>query len=191
MTPDPAADDASLVRACLDGDREAFAMLISRHAHSVLSVTTRMLGPADAEDVAQETFVAAYRGLTRFHFAAKFSTWLYRIAINKCHDVLRTRRPGHISLDQGGEDLSAWVATEDDAPHRELEQIELASELDRSIQSLPPLYRESFVLKHIEGLGYDEMSEILGTSRDTLKMRVYKARMLLCRSLAHLEGAHR
>jgi len=191
MTPDAAADDASLVRASLDGDREAFATLISRHAHSVLSVTTRMLGPADAEDIAQETFVAAYKGLARFHFAAKFSTWLYRIAINKCHDVLRARRPGHISLDAGGEDLSAWMATADDAPHRELEQIELAWELDRCIQSLPPLYRESFVLKHIEGLGYDEMSEILGTSRDTLKMRVYKARMLLCRSLAHLGGVRR
>ena len=94
-----------------------------------------------------------------------------------------------VSLDADGEDLSGWAATDDDTPQRELEQIELAWELDRSIQSLPPLYRESFVLKHIEGLGYDEMSEILGTSRDTLKMRVYKARLLLCRSLAHLERA--
>lgn len=166
-------------------------MLISRHAHSVLSVTTQMLGPADAEDVAQETFVAAYKGLARFHFEAKFSTWLYRIAVNKCHDALRARRPGLVSLDGDGDDAAAWVASEDDTPHRELEQIELAWELDRSIQSLPPLYRESFVLKHVEGLGYDEMSEILGISRDTLKMRVYKARMLLCRSLAHLEGARR
>jgi RNA polymerase sigma-70 factor (ECF subfamily) len=191
MTPGAGPDDASLVRASLDGDREAFAVLVSRHAQSVLSLTTRMLGTADAEDVAQETFVAAYKALPGFQFSAKFSTWLYRIAVNKCHDVIRTRRPGVFSIDsEDGEEL-AWKALEDEPPRRGLEQIELAWELDKSIDALPPLYRESFVLKHVEGLGYDEMSEILGTNRDTLKMRVYKARMLLCRSLAHLEGVRR
>ena len=75
-------------------------MLISRHAPSVFSVTTRMLGrAADAEDVAQDTFVSAYKALPRFQFESKFSTWLYRIAVNKCTDVLRARRPGHVSLD--------------------------------------------------------------------------------------------
>lgn len=191
MTPGAGPDDASLVRASLAGDREAFAVLVSRHAHSVLSVTTRMLGSADAEDVAQETFVSAYKALAGFQFTAKFSTWLYRIAVNKCHDALRTRRGGMVSLDsEDGEEL-AGKALEDETPRRDLERIELAWELDRSIQALPPLYRESFVLKHVEGLGYDEMSEILGINRDTLKMRVYKARTLLCRSLAHLEGARR
>ena len=166
-------------------------MLVSRHAHSVLSVTTRMLGTADAEDVAQETFVSAYKALPGFQFGAKFSTWLYRIAVNKCHDALRTRRAGMVSLDsEDGAEL-AWKTLEDETPRRDLEQIELGWELDKSIQALPPLYRESFVLKHVEGLGYDEMSEILGINRDTLKMRVYKARTLLCRSLAHLEGVRR
>lgn len=191
MTPGAGPDDASLVRASLEGDREAFAVLVSRHAHSVLSVTTRMLGTADAEDVAQETFVSAYKALRGFQFSAKFSTWLYRIAVNKCHDVLRTRRAGMVSLDSNDGEELAWKAIEEETPRRELEQIELAWELDRCIQALPPLYRESFVLKHVEGLGYDEMSEILGINRDTLKMRVYKARTLLCRSLAHLEGVRR
>jgi RNA polymerase sigma-70 factor (ECF subfamily) len=196
MPPDvgtgSASDDASLVRASLDGDREAFAMLVSRHARSVLSLTTRMLGATDAEDVAQETFVSAYKALPRFQFSAKFSTWLYRIGVNKCHDVLRARRPGMISLDStDGEDVVASIATDDETPYHQLEQLELGWQLDKGIQALPPLYRESFVLKHVEGLGYEEMSEILGTSRDTLKMRVYKARTLLCRSLAHLEGARR
>jgi RNA polymerase sigma-70 factor (ECF subfamily) len=165
-------------------------VLISRHAPSVFSVTTRMLGrAADAEDVAQDTFVSAYKALSRFQFESKFSTWLYRIAVNKCTDVLRSRRPGHVSLDSSeGVDMAAWPAVDDDTPHEELERIELASELERGIQALPPLYRESFVLKHVEGLGYDEMSDILGVPRDTLKMRVYKARTLLCRSLSHLAG---
>ena len=75
---------------------------------------------------------------------------------------------------------------DEETPQWELEQVELAWQLDKGIQALPHLYRESFVLKHIEGLGYDEMSEILGVNRDTLKMRVYKARTILCQSLGHL-----
>ena len=165
-------------------------MLVSRHAQSVLSVTTRMLGSAaDAEDVAQDTFVSAYKALSGFQFDAKFSTWLYRIAVNKCTDLLRARRPGTVSLDD--EAGAIWEPADYDTPQRSLEQGELAWELDQSIQALPPLYRESFVLRHVEGLGYDEMSVILGVNRDTLKMRVYKARNLLCQSLAHLDGARR
>ena len=164
-------------------------MLVSRHAQCVLSVTTRMLGSADAEDVAQEAFVAAYKALPGFQLDAKFSTWLYRIAVNKCTDILRARRPGMVSLDATGDDATIWEPADYDTPHRALEQDELAWELNQSIQALPPLYRESFVLRHIEGLGYDEMSAILGVNRDTLKMRVHKARTLLSQSLAHLDGA--
>ena len=165
-------------------------MLVSRYASSILSITSRMLGPAgDVEDVAQETFVAAYKSLAGFQHGAKFSTWLYRIAVNKCKDSLRARRPGAVPI--GADDDNepgAWEAVDEQTPHWELEQVELAWELDKGIDALPPVYRESFVLRHVEGLGYDEMSEILGVHRDTLKMRVYKARTLLCRSLAHLEG---
>ena len=187
------ADDAALVRASQRGDREAFGVLVTRHAASILSLTTRMLGQtADAEDVAQEAFVAAYKALSEFKFVSKFSTWLYRIAANKCTDALRARRPENISLDATGDGSSlAWETANEETPHWALEQAELAWELDRGIQTLPHLYRESFVLRHVEGLGYDEMSEILGVNRDTIKMRVYKARTLLCRSLAHLDGARR
>jgi RNA polymerase sigma-70 factor (ECF subfamily) len=189
MPLDASLNDAALVRRSLDGDREAFGVLVSRHARSILSVTSRMLGPtADAEDVAQETFVAAFKSLSSFQFDAKFSTWLYRIAVNKCTDVLRAKRTT-VSLDETSDDGSArWEAADEETPHSELEQIELAWELDKGIQALPHVYRESFVLKHIEGLGYDEMSEVLGVHRDTLKMRVYKARTMLCQSLAHLRS---
>jgi RNA polymerase sigma-70 factor (ECF subfamily) len=104
--------------------------------------------------------------------------------------VLRARTAGSrlARLVRRRGDADAWLAVDDDTPHGELERIELASELERGIRRCRPLYRESFVLKHVEGLAYDEMSEILGVPRDTLKMRVYKARTLLCRSLSHLAG---
>jgi RNA polymerase sigma-70 factor (ECF subfamily) len=188
MPPDISIDDAALVRRSLAGDQEAFSVLVSRHARSILSVTSRMLGPtADAEDVAQETFAAAFASLAGFQFDAKFSTWLYRIAVNKCTDTLRARRPT-VSIDETSEEGITWDIADEETPQWELEQVELAWELDKGIQALPHLYRESFVLKHIEGLGYDEMSEILGVHRDTLKMRVYKARTMLCESLGHLRS---
>ena len=116
MTWRDAADDAALVRASQQGDQEAFSLLVSRHASSILSVTTRMLGPAaDAEDVAQETFVAAYKALAGFQLDAKFSTWLYRIAVNKCTDVLRARKPGTVSLDDTHEDGAARWEPADEA----------------------------------------------------------------------------
>jgi RNA polymerase sigma-70 factor (ECF subfamily) len=187
MPLDVSLDDAALVRRSLGGDQEAFGVLVARHARSILSVTSRMLGPtADAEDVAQDTFVAAFKSLSGFQFDARFSTWLYRIAVNKCTDALRARRPT-VSLDETeGDHTPAWQATDEETPEWELEQVELAWELDKGIQALAHVYRESFVLRHIEGLGYDEMSAILGVHRDTLKMRVYKARTILCQSLGHL-----
>ena len=136
--------------------------------------------------------MAAFKAVDRFQFGAKFSTWLYGIAVNKCRDALRARRPGGISIDAGDEENSAhWEAATLDTPHSELEQVELAGQLERSIDALPFLYRESFVLRHIEGLDYGEMSAILGVHRDTLKMRVYKARTLLSQALAHLECTHK
>ena len=182
------ADDAALVRAAQRGNRDAFGVLMSRHARAILSVTTRMLGPtADAEDAAQETFVAAFKSLSSFQFGAKFSTWLYRIAVNKCADSLRGRIDT-VTLDTADDQSRvAFEAADEITPHRELERVELSSALDREIRALPPLYRESFILRHVEGLDYDEMSAILDVPRDTLKMRVYKARTLLCQSLVQYD----
>jgi len=181
-------DDAALVRAAQKGDTDAFGLLVSRHASSILSLTSRMLPERrDAEDVAQETFVSAYRALAQFQFASKFSTWLYGIAVNKCRDVLRARRPDLVPYDDDAD--GDWETTVGPAwtPEGAFEQGELAHELDRALLALPAHYRESFILRHVDGLEYDQMSDVLGVNRDTLKMRVYKARTLLCAALAHLQ----
>lgn len=192
MSFDDARDDAVLVRAAQRGDREAFGALVARHTPAILGLTSRMLGPStDAEDVAQEAFVAAYRSLAGFQFEAKFRTWLYRIAVNKCTDVLRARHANLVSFDTAGDDGPVWEPADDETPDWELAQTELAAALEEAIQALPPLYRESFVLRHVEGLDYDEMSAVLDVNRDTLKMRVYKARTQLCRVLGHLRGTYR
>lgn len=178
-------DDAQLVARSLKQDQEAFGQLIDRHASSIVNLAYRMVGNrAEAEDLAQETFLSAFKSLATFRADAKFSTWLYRIATNKCKDWLRVKRPGE-QLHDVDEALDTHVA-EDRTPERLLSQQQVALELEQAIQRLPPLYREAFVLKHVEGLSYEEMQAILGVNGDTLKMRVYKGRLQLSRELAEL-----
>jgi RNA polymerase sigma-70 factor (ECF subfamily) len=184
-------DEAKLIARSLKQDPDAFGQLVERYATVIVNLAYRMVGDrTDAEDLAQETFVAAFKALPRFRAESKFSTWLYRIAANKCKDWLRAKRPG-----QGVQDLDVdemlddGVAAEERTPERLLSQQQVAEQLDRAIQRLPPLYRAAFVLKHVEGLSYEEMQEIVGVNADTLKMRVYKGRLQLSRELAELKEA--
>jgi RNA polymerase sigma-70 factor (ECF subfamily) len=154
---------------------------------SIVNLAYRMVGNrAEAEDLAQETFLAAFKSLSTFRADAKFSTWLYRIATNKCKDWLRVKRPGQGLHDVDVDEALDVHLAEDRTPERLLSQQQVALELEQAIQRLPPLYREAFVLKHVEGLSYEEMHEILGVNGDTLKMRVYKGRVQLSRELAEL-----
>lgn len=161
-------------------------MLVERYAEPILNMAYRMMGDRmEAEDLTQETFLAAWKGLPQFRAEARFSTWLYRIAVNKCNDCLRARRRPDEQRDADGEVLDmAELAVEYVTPERELSQKEMAAHLEQALQSLPVYYREAFILKHVEGLSYEEMSEIVGVAGDTLKMRVYKARVELRRQLA-------
>jgi RNA polymerase sigma-70 factor (ECF subfamily) len=184
-------DEAKLIARSLKQDPDAFGQLVERYATVIVNLAYRMVGDrTEAEDLAQETFVAAFKALPRFRAESKFSTWLYRIAANKCKDWLRAKRPGQGVQDVDvGEVLDDGVAAEERTPERLLSQQQVAEQLDRAIQRLPPLYREAFVLKHVEGLSYEEMQEIVGVNADTLKMRVYKGRLQLSRELAELKEA--
>ena len=184
-------DEAKLIARSLKQDSDAFGQLVERYATVIVNLAYRMVGDrTEAEDLAQETFVAAFKALPRFRADSKFSTWLYRIAANKCKDWLRAKRPGQGVQDVDVDEvLDAGVAAEERTPERLLSQQQVAAQLDRAIQRLPPLYREAFVLKHVEGLSYEEMQEIVGVNADTLKMRVYKGRLQLSRELAELKEA--
>lgn len=183
-----AADEAKLVARSLNHDPDAFGQLVERYASVIVNLAYRMVGDrAQAEDLAQDTFLTAFKALPTFRAESKFSTWLYRIAANKCKDWLRVKQPGKGLHDVDVEDAPDGRMVEDRTPERVLMQQQVADQLDRAIQRLPPLYREAFVLKHVEGLSYEEMQDILGVSTDTLKMRVYKGRVQLSRDLMELK----
>jgi RNA polymerase sigma-70 factor (ECF subfamily) len=162
--------DAMCVRAVLDGDSAAFAMLVDRHAPACIRFATRMLGSReDAEDVTQETLVRAHRSLARFDDGMSFRTWIMSILINRCRTALlhRRRRTARVVLDEGAVDRAQVDGS--------ASQAELRDAIERALARLDPAQREAFLLKHVESLSYEEMATMTGVGISALKMRVQRA----------------
>jgi RNA polymerase sigma-70 factor, ECF subfamily len=162
--------DAMCVRAVLDGDSAAFALLVDRHAPACIRFATRMLGSReDAEDVTQETLVRAHRALARFDAGMSFRTWIMSILINRCRTALlhRRRRTARVVLDEGAVDRAQVDGS--------ATQAELRDAIERALARLDPAQREAFLLKHVESLSYEEMATMTGVGISALKMRVQRA----------------
>ena len=166
-----------LVLRSREGDSQAFAALVAAHQHMIHSVTFRMTGSlADAEDLAQETFIQAYQQLTQFRGDAPFGAWLRRIAINRClnwrqRDVRRARLHQEWSLEQ--------AAASDSTGHA------VARHVQDALARLNPKQRAAVVLTVYEGLSHAEAAKALGCSETTVSWRVFAARAKLKRFLKH------
>ena len=163
-------DDAILLAAAQDGDVDAFEALVRRHQTAVYRVALRMLGSrADAQDATQDTFVRAWRALPRFRRHSAVSTWFYRIVTRRSLDLIAARRPTeHI------DDLEFASATD---PARTTEQQERLRAVTQAIAALPGEQRAALVLREFEGLSYQEVAEVLGTSLPAVKGRIHRARL--------------
>jgi RNA polymerase sigma-70 factor (ECF subfamily) len=167
--------DGAAVRRVLDGDTEAFGILVERYRTELGRLAAGMLGDKDAaEDVLQEAFISAYRSLGSCRDPEKFRTWFYTIVTNRCRDALR-RKPA-VDIE------TIEVAAKDraDAP---VEDDELAAKLERAMAKLSPEQREVFVLREVEGRSYEEMSTLLDLKVDALRMRVMRAKDVLRKAL--------
>ncbi len=176
-------EDSTVVTRCLDGQVEAYGLLVNRYSGRIINLAFAMIGDRhEAEDIAQEAFVRAYRGLGRFERRAKFSSWLYQIALNLCKDHLKARSRHARSADEG------QLAILDGDPQEQAPRVvlkgELSEKMREAINRLPYLYRESFVLRHLQGLEYEEVAAITGVAADTARVRAYRARELLRQSLS-------
>ena len=189
--------DADLVGRVLSGSPDACHALVRRFERPILSVIARMVqDPALAEDLAQETFVKAFRHLERFDPERKLSSWLFKIAHNTTLDHLRRRALVTVSLDGSahGEDdrerpgdRRAELATpESIAPDRIAERAEMLSGLDAALAKLKPGYREVLLLRFREGLSYQEIADITGQPINTIKVHLHRARHLLAERLEEL-----
>jgi RNA polymerase sigma-70 factor (ECF subfamily) len=187
--------DEDLVAQAQVGDEAAFAELVHRHESRVYTLALKMLrNPADAEDVLQETFISALRGLPQFRGDSTFATWLYRIAYNATLMKLRTSAPA-VSLDEtinGDEsemprELTDW--THD--PEGALLNQEAREEMQAAVDTLSPALRSVFVLRDVDGLSTEETAAVLGVSVQVVKTRLHRARMILRNQLSDYYRARR
>ena len=172
--------DAALVQRVLEGDVEAFALLVERHHERCLRIATRLLGSVeDAEETVQDAFVRAYRALGRYEEREQFAPWLTRILVNRCRTAIgrRVRYGKTFVEDEHALDSAVTRDGADGGMWR--------AEVERALAALPHEQREAFVLKHVEELEYEAIAEITGAGISALKMRVKRARERL---RALLEG---
>ena len=171
-TTDPS--DGEVVARVLDGDGDAFRILVRRHQEMLHGHAVRMTGRSDvAADLVQASLVKAYTSLDRCRNPDKFGAWAFRIVTNRCKDYLKNIRRSNVAL----EDAPPTAGSQD--PADDLERSELRDRLDRALNELPADQREAFVMKHEEGRSYNEMAELLDMSVGALKMRVHRARETL------------
>ena len=173
------------MRKVLEGDVNAFETLVVEYEKNVYAITQRMTGNAeDAADMTQETFIKAYNSLSSFRGDSKFSVWLYRIATNVCLDFLRSRsRKPTVSLsmeDDDGEEMQLDIADESQSPEMLLERGLTRDAVRRGLNALPPDYKQILLLREIQGLSYDEISDVLDLEVGTVKSRIFRARKRLC-----------
>lgn len=164
------------------GDSDAFERLVRLYEKRVFALTSRMCrNPSDAEEAAQEAFLAAWQGLAFFRGEASFSTWLYRLASNACVDLLR-RENRHQSnagpsLDDG--ELALDPTDESPSPHALAEQAELRQQIETALSALPPEYRQVLILREMHQRTYDEIAEICSLDLGTVKSRISRGRKRL------------
>lgn len=180
-----AADDRSLANACARGDRQAMGRLYARYKRRVYAIAYRMVGAADAEELAHDAFIRVYRGIGSFRGDCALSSWIYRLTMNTALSRLAQRKRRREVQDPEGEMLSA--IPDIDALGAMQRDTGLIAQLQRALDGLPDGYRAIVVLHDVEGLSHEESAEILGCSIGTCKSQLHKARMRLREALAHLK----
>lgn len=176
-------DDADLVRRAQAGDRSAFEQLVRRHADGLHAVVRRLLDDRqEADDVTQEAFLRAWRGIAGFKGDAQFFTWLYRIGVNEARRRAG-RRPAArsvVSLDE----RPGEVPDGNPGPAGRAEQAEVRAALERAVRDLDPGQRAPLILRDIEGLSTAQAAAILGLGETAFKSRLHRARMAVRAAVA-------
>lgn len=177
--PEP-DDDVACVTRCLRGDAAAFEPLVGRYQRVLFAVALRLVGDyEDARDATQNTFVRAYVKLETYDPDRRFFSWIYRIAINECLNLRRSRRPHEALTDR---------ASRDRGPLEHLEASERRTELEAAMGQLNAEHREVIMLRHFSGLSYREIGEAVGVPDKTVKSRLFEARQVLAGLLRPRDG---
>ena len=174
-------DDFSLVKRFIDGDDSTFRLLVKRHKEKVRNIIYLTLGDSDAvDDIAQEVFITVYKNLKNFRFESLFTTWLYRITVNKCKDHLRKKnvRKIFVPIKEANGELRNDSVTE---------QSDISKFVMNAISKLPQKLKVPLLLKDIEGFSYQEIAETMECEIGTVKSRIFRAREGLKKILQPME----
>jgi len=179
--PVGAADDRELVRRAQAEEKDAFEELIRRHQHRVFAVAGGILRKReDVEDIAQQVFVKAYFSLKRFDQRAAFSTWLYKITVNECWDLLRKKKVRPLVYESDlSEEQARQVINSAERKNEEPDiraKLEARQRVERLLDGLEERDRLMLMLKEVEGFSIDEIAEVLDLNANTVKVRLFRAR---------------
>ena len=184
---EPRNEDYGIVLEVLAGDRNAYAEIVRKYEQRVRGYCRTMLSElASAEDAAQEIFMKAYQGLENFHGSASFSTWLYRITLNHCTDLLRKRacrkeESWEKLLEDQGDRIEKLLAVQPETvPDQERNEF-----VERFLSLLPEKSRQILILRELQGLSYQEIAAVLQCTLDAVKARLKRARQEVELKLRH------
>jgi RNA polymerase sigma-70 factor, ECF subfamily len=184
--PSPQDTDQTLVERTVAGDQRAYELLVIKYQRRIQRLIGRMVRDVDlVEDIAQETFIRAYRALAQFRGEAQFYTWLYRIAVNTAKkalgDLKRDPLVSQSALRGGGEEDDETSAVENElttfeTPETVLAAKEIAATVNSAMEALPEELRQAITLREIEGLSYEEIAEAMNCPIGTVRSRIFRAR---------------
>ena len=183
--------DQELVRRVQSGDKVAFDLLVRKYQHKVLKLVSRFVSDlAEAEDVAQEAFLKAYRALPSFRGDSAFYTWLYRIAINTAKNALVSSRRRPIDFDLDLQDPEQYdrqaLLKEADTPEGVALTEEIRTTVEKAIEQLPEDLRTAIVLRELEGMSYEEIAQAMDCPVGTVRSRIFRAREAIDKRLKPL-----
>lgn len=185
MSEQPQDSDLKLVERTVAGDQRAFELLVMKYERRIQRLIGRMVRDVDlVEDIAQETFIRAYRALHQFRGEAQFYTWLYRIAVNTAKKALVDLKRNPVitenalrSSDDGDETLGAGnELSSEETPETVLAAKEIAEAVNAAMQALPEELRQALTLREIEGLSYEEIAVLMDCPIGTVRSRIFRAR---------------
>ncbi|HMB56838.1 MAG TPA: RNA polymerase sigma factor RpoE [Arenimonas sp.] len=188
--------DLDLVKRVQHGDKTAFDLLVRKYQHRIGAVIGRFVPDyAESQDIAQESFIRAYRAIANFRGDSQFYTWLYRIAVNtaKNHLVAMKRRPptSDVDVDDAEHYSGAGRMHDHDTPEHEMLRQEIAREVSDTVAELPEELRQAITLREMEGLSYEEIAETMDCPIGTVRSRIFRAREAIDARLRPLMDSER
>lgn len=186
--------DLLLVERVRNGDKRAFELLMEKYRRKIGRLLSRMVrDPEEVEDIAQETFIKAYRALPQFRGDAAFYTWLYRIAVNTAKNYLAARNRNMLTVsdmvgeeEEGGEER--YAAPDIDTPDAQLLSKQIAYAVNEAVEALPEELRTAITLREIEGMSYEDIANFMGCPIGTVRSRIFRAREAIAAKLRPILG---